>query len=279
MKKILLAMTAIGALAVAAPATAQYGSQASVNAGGGIGITNRIAQLDARLQAGIRSGEIDRREARSLRMQIRQLTRLEAQYSANGLSRDERRDLQQRIRTLREQMRLADNNSWDRNERYGGWDNDNWDDDGRYADRVDRNRDGWDDRDYDRDGRWDDDVSSDGRYATRIDRNRDGWDDRDYDRDGRWDEDEVYGQGGPYEEVACETRGGIGGVLESVLGVGGNCGLRVGQRVSGNLGSVPYEYRNQYRDGNGVYYRSDGRQIYQIDARTQTVVRIYPMNR
>ncbi len=42
---------------------------------------------------------------------------------------------------------------------------------------------------------------------------------------------------------------------------------------------MPYAYRNQYRDGSGVYYRSDGRNIYQIDARTQTVARIYPMTR
>jgi hypothetical protein len=42
---------------------------------------------------------------------------------------------------------------------------------------------------------------------------------------------------------------------------------------------VPYAYRSQYRDGERAYYRSDGRQIYQIDPRTQTVVRIYAMTR
>lgn len=93
-----------------------------------------------------------------------------------------------------------------------------------------------------------------------------------------------YGQGGPYEEV-CETSnsnvGGLGGLIGSIFGGGNNSsdcyGLRVGQRVSGNLGAVPYQYRNQYRDTNNVYYRSDGRQIYQIDTRTNTVVRIYGM--
>jgi hypothetical protein len=30
-----------------------------------------------------------------------------------------------------------------------------------------------------------------------------------------------------------------------------------------------------YRDGNGVYYRSDGRNIYQIDARTNVVTRVF----
>ena len=90
------------------------------------------------------------------------------------------------------------------------------------------------------------------------------------------------GQGGPYEEV-CETNtnvGGLGGLIGSIFGGGttDDCaGLRVGQRVSGNLGAVPYQYRNRYRDTGNVYYRSDGRQIYQIDARTNTVLRIYGM--
>ena len=82
MNKILLSMAAVGAIAVAAPAASQNWS----NAGGGMGISNRIAQLDARLSAAIQSGEINRTEARSLRMQVRQLQRLEQQYSYNGLT-------------------------------------------------------------------------------------------------------------------------------------------------------------------------------------------------
>lgn len=38
-------------------------------------------------------------------------------------------------------------------------------------------------------------------------------------------------------------------------------------------------WRFAYRDTSQSYYRSDGRQIYQIDARTQAVVRIHMMNR
>jgi hypothetical protein len=99
----------------------------------------------------------------------------------------------------------------------------------------------------------------------RVDTNNDGWDDRDYDRDGRWDDDVNYG----YQQPAPRT--GIAGVIDSVLGVGG---VQVGQRAPADLYGVPYQYRAQYRDGNGVYYRSDGRNIYQVDARSQTVVRI-----
>jgi hypothetical protein len=89
-----------------------------------------------------------------------------------------------------------------------------------------------------------------------------------------------YGQGGPYEEVGqvdvCQNQGGVGGFIDNL--VGGGC-LRVGQRANANLGGVPYEYRGQYRDGGGVYYRSDGRAIYRIDARTSTVLGVYPIGR
>ena len=222
MNKLLLSMAAVGAIAVAAPAASQNWS--NPNSGGGMGISNRIAQLDARLSAGIQSGEINRSEARSLRMQVRQLQRLEQQYSYNGLTQSERQDLQQRLRALREDIRMADNGRYDRDTRYS-----------------------WDDR-YD---------------------NNNGYS----------------GRGGPYEQpydTYCDnnSRGGLGGLIEGVLGgrSNNNCTLRVGARASGNLYSVPSQYRYRYRDGNGVYYRSDGRNIYQIDARSQTVLRVYDMN-
>ena len=54
--------------------------------------------------------------------------------------------------------------------------------------------------------------------------------------------------------------------------------LRVGQRVTTGLYGIPVQYRARFRDGGGVYYRSDGRNIYQIDARTQTVLRVYDID-
>jgi hypothetical protein len=214
MKILLTAMTAACALGAAAPAAAQY---VNANAGGAVGIDNRIAQLETRLQAGIQAGVIDRSEAMSLRQDLRDLRRTERLYSRNGLSQQERMDLQARIREVRTDLRMADGGRFDNDRRYGS-------------------------------------------------NNDDGY----------------YGQGGPYEEAdnynACQDRGGVGGLIDNVLGQG-CANLRVGARVSSNLGSVPYEYRGQYRDGNGYYYRSDGRNIYQIDARTNTVLRIYGMNR
>lgn len=224
MKKLLLAMTATGALAIAAPAAAQWNTNANVNANTTVGLSNRIAQLESRLEADIRAGRLDRAEARDLRMDLRQIRRLSYQYSRNGLTTQERADLRNRIQAFRSELRVA-----------GG---------------------------------------SDIRYDRYGNPNRDVYD------DGR------YGRGGPYEDqyrrVDCDDEG----VLDSIADIfgGGNnddCEvreLRVGSRVTADLGGVPYQYRARFRDGNGVYYRSDGRNIYQIDARSHTVVRVYDVD-
>jgi hypothetical protein len=82
----------------------------------------------------------------------------------------------------------------------------------------------------------------------RLDRNGDGWDDRDLNRDGRIDTAR-YDEDGGY--------------------------LRVGQRISGNFGELPAQYRDRYRDGAGTYYRYDRGNIYQVDARTNLILRIF----
>ena len=272
-KIIFIALAATTAIA-AAPASAQSGGYGGNGYGNGYGnVEVRADQLQMRLQAGVRSGAITRTEAMPLREQLRQLTRLETLYARDGISGRERADLQHRINSLRQGIRMAertgdsrygrDDDRYDRDDRF---DRDDRDD--RYGNRdvdsrYDRDNDGWDDRDGNRDGRWDVD--------SRYDVNRDGYDDRDYNRDGRWDNDEGYRQ---------SNNNNNGGIVGQILDrVTGNNGLRVGQRASADLGAVPYAYRSQYRDGNGVYYRSDGRQIYQIDARNDTVVRIHTMNR
>ena len=250
---IFIALAATSAIAAAAPAAAQSGGYGQGN------VEVRADQLQMRLQAGLRSGAITRAEAVPLREQLRQLTRLETLYARDGISGRERADLQHRINTIRQGIRMAERGGdgrYGRDDGYDQGDRYSRDDDRSY----DRNNDGWDDRDGNRDGRWDVDA--------RNDSNRDGWDDRDYNRDGRWDNDEGY--------APAADRGIVGQILDRVTG---NNSLRVGQRASADLGGVPYAYRNQYRDSDSVYYRSDGRQIYQIDARTQTVVRIYAMNR
>ena len=178
---------------------------------------------NSRIQAGISTGEINRTEARALRMQVRELRRLESQYSYNGLTQSERADLRARLRELREDVRIADNGRYDRDTRFGSW------------------------------------------------------------NDPFYNNDVYSGRGGPYEQpydTYCDTnRGGIGGLIDGVLGRNNdNCSLRVGSRAYGNLYAVPSQYRYRFRDGNGVYYRSDGRNIYQIDARSQTVLRVYDID-
>jgi len=259
MRTALLCVAAVSALAVAAPAAAQYrngyqtGSQSGDYRGdqnddygvaGNANFSARIGRLQAQLDAGVRAGEIDRREAWRVRQQLTQLTQLERRYAANGFTGQERADLQQRIRAVREQLRMTGGG-------YGqagnnGYGNNGYASDERYADR-------------DRDGLYDADE--------RMDANGDGYDDRDYNRNGRWDDEQA---------GSVQTRGGMGGIIDQVVGRGA---LRVGDRASNDLGGVPSQYGSQYRDSRDSYYRSDGRSIYQIDARSQTVVRVYPMSR
>jgi hypothetical protein len=293
MNKIIIALASTAALAAAMPAAAQTGRGH---------MQLRTDQLQTQLQAGVQSGSITRAEAMPLRQQLRQLSNLERRYAAGGFSGRERADLQNRTAALRQGIRVAartgdsrydrDDDRWNngrdcppgldkrnngclppgqvgRDDRDGRWDDDR-------SDRrrwTDRNRDGYDDRDLNRDRRIDDHenrVAGDRQGDGRYDRNDDRYDrngDR-YERDGdRYERDDGEDRNG---------RNGIGGIIGDMLGGGG---LRVGQRVSGNLGPVPSAYRNEYRDGNGSYYRSDGRRIYQIDASTQTVVRVHPMGR
>jgi hypothetical protein len=252
MKTLLITASALGMLAISAPAAAQYSQptyQNQMATSANANVAARIEQLQLRLDTGLQTGAISPAEAAPLRQQIRSLRRTERLYSRNGLSGQEVAALQQSIRSVRQQLRAADNgangryNDWDRQDAYGYGNQNN----------------GY------------------GNTGGLIDQNRDGWDDRDYNRNGRLDDDNV---GQPYQQGYAQgypqpvQQGGIGGLINQVLGVGG---LQVGQRVTSNLGAVPYQYQGQYRDGNGVYYRSDGRQIYQVDARSQTVVRVFPM--
>lgn len=296
MKTIILALAATSALGLAAPAAAQTGGYGNVSA--------NVGQIQARLEAGIRSGAITRSEATPLRQQLRALTRLERQYASGGFSRAERSDLQRRAQALRQDIRMAAQSHYGRDD--DRRDGDRWDrDDDRRDGRWERNdRGGRWDRDcppglekkdngcmppgqVDRDGRWDD--RRDDRGGAWIDRNRDGYDDRDLNRDRRIDarerrmaEERGYDRGyddRDYEDDRYEDRtrrGGLGGIVDDLLGRGE---LRVGQRASADLRVLPGEQRSHYRDGDGRYYRTDGRRIYEIDARTQTVVRIFPMTR
>jgi hypothetical protein len=225
-------------LAFAVPASAQYypnnqssyGNQNQYNNQANVNLSARITQLQARLQAGVQSEAITRSEAVPIRQQIRDLIRLDRQYSMNGYTGQERAALQQRIRQVRQQLRLADGGA---NGQYNQWDTE--------------------------------DVYTQGYQQGYNPGYQQG-----YQQPNQQGYNPSYQQG--YQQPA--QQGGIAGVVNQLLGVGG---LQVGQRATGNLYGVPSQYQNQYRDGNGVYYRSDGRRIYQIDARSQTVIRVFGM--
>jgi hypothetical protein len=111
MKKILLSIAAVSAIAAAVPAVASAqsygydrGSDRGYDRGYGHG-GDRVARLDQRIDVGIRSGGLTRNEAWRLKGDLRETARLEARYSRDGLSRWERADLDRRFDRISAQIR------------------------------------------------------------------------------------------------------------------------------------------------------------------------------
>ncbi|MGN7161049.1 hypothetical protein [Sphingomonas sp. SAFR-052] len=105
MKKFALMLAGLGVAMTALPAAAQP----SVN--------QRQAQIERRIDQGIRSGALSRREAVNLRAEFRQIAQLEQRYRrSNGLSVQERRDLDRRFDALAYKVRV---DKRDRNNRPG----------------------------------------------------------------------------------------------------------------------------------------------------------------
>lgn len=122
MKKLLVALGALGIATTVMPATAsaQYGG----GYGGWRSINERQAIIDERIDRGIRRGCLTRREAFQLRREFQQIAFLERRYrmSAPGLTRWEMRDLDQRLDNLSRRVRYEcrdGDNRWDRRDGYG----------------------------------------------------------------------------------------------------------------------------------------------------------------
>ena len=107
MKKLLIIGAAVAALTATAPAASAQ-SWMSIN--------QRQAQLDQRIDVGVRNGSLTRSEALRLRGEFNDLARLEARYRVNGLSAYERRDLDMRFDRLSAQINYQrhdnDNRGW-----------------------------------------------------------------------------------------------------------------------------------------------------------------------
>lgn len=126
MKTIALALAATTALTLSAGA-AQAQRWISIN--------DRLERLDDRIDAGVRSGDLTRREAVRLRAEFHDVARLEARYRHDGLSRWEREDLDRRFDHLSRQIRVQRADTQDRDGWYGDR---NWRDDrGRWV-SIDR---------------------------------------------------------------------------------------------------------------------------------------------
>lgn len=102
MKKFMLLIAGLGVATAALPASAaayQPGWQ-NINA--------RQARIEQRIDQGIRSGSLSRREATQIRNEYRGLVRLEARYRAShpGLTMQERRDLDRRYDALSAKIRF-----------------------------------------------------------------------------------------------------------------------------------------------------------------------------
>lgn len=138
MKKMTITIAALSALVVSVPAAAQNGYG---------GIEARVDHLQQRIHMGVQRGTINRQEAMQLRPRLRELTRMERQFSRDGLTRRERQILQEEVRELQDQIRYAERSGsrWDdRDGRHGGQygDGRHWDRD-RDNQRDDNQRD-WD---------------------------------------------------------------------------------------------------------------------------------------
>lgn len=98
MKRFLLTIAAASAVLAGLPAAASAAPWQPIN--------ERQANIEQRINQGVRHGDLNRAEAQRLRAQFRDLSRLEAQYrrSGHGLDASERRDLNQRFDRLSQRV-------------------------------------------------------------------------------------------------------------------------------------------------------------------------------
>jgi hypothetical protein len=112
MKKLItLALVGASALAVTATSASAQSYYRGPDRGyhsdhGWQNINARQAQLDRRIDQGLRNRTLTRAEASRLRAEFRQIARLEARYRTNGLSSWERADLDRRFDRLSTMIRM-----------------------------------------------------------------------------------------------------------------------------------------------------------------------------
>lgn len=111
MKRLLLSVAAASAVLAALPAAADAAPWRSIN--------EREANLDRRIDQGLRRGDLTRPEAARLRAEFRDIVRLEQRYRrTDGLSPWERRDLDRRFDRLSSRIYAERHDAQDRRHRY-----------------------------------------------------------------------------------------------------------------------------------------------------------------
>lgn len=104
MKKLILGLVAASALGAAAlPASAATWPS----------VGQRQAELDRRIDMGVRQHTLTRAEARHLHAELQRIERLEHHYRRGGLNRWEMADLDRRMDALARQIRI-DRHDYDR---------------------------------------------------------------------------------------------------------------------------------------------------------------------
>jgi hypothetical protein len=244
-RKMMIVMAALGALAAASPAAAQW-----AGSGGNVDVQGLRAEIDA----GVSRGDISGQEAYSLRSQLRGLIDLQRRYASDGLSWNERRDLQQRAQGLRNEIAQAQGYA----SGYGGYDN-------RYNNGDDRYRTYGNGSAYGNGSTY-----GNGQYRTD---------------NGRIYDEGTYGNGaynngayanGQYDRGTAYRNDDRN---DDDYGNDGGYALRAGDRATGGLYAVPEAYRARFRDGGYVYYRYGAGNVYQIDVRNNVVLRVIPVGR
>jgi len=110
MKRLLLSAAAAAVTLTALPSIASAQPWQSIDA--------RQANLERRIDRGVRHGDLTRPEAMRLRGEFRDLARLERQYRRDGLSPWERRDLDRRFDRLSNRIYAERHDNQDRVRRY-----------------------------------------------------------------------------------------------------------------------------------------------------------------
>ncbi|MBB5709760.1 hypothetical protein [Sphingomonas xinjiangensis] len=120
MQKFALMLAGLGIAAATVPAAAIAAPAPAFAQAGWQNVNARQARLETRIDQGIRSGAITRREATRLRNDFRALSRLEAQYrrSRPGLTLNERRDLDRRVDALSARIRVQKHDNQHRGRRW-----------------------------------------------------------------------------------------------------------------------------------------------------------------